>query len=64
MLIHCNQDCTYQKDGYCMIDSDVNARLHYMPNGCVRCIQTVSRTDYESGKGATPVELQMHPEHF
>jgi hypothetical protein len=61
MLIHCDQDCSYQKDGYCTIEVLAN----YQPNGCVRCIQAISRTDLESGNAAIPaVEPQKPVVHF
>lgn len=63
MLVHCDQDCVYQKNGYCTVEPP-SAQAHYEPNGCVRCIHTISRSDYESGNAAMPAELQMPPVHF
>lgn len=63
MLVHCSQDCTYQKDGYCTMEPPSSA-VHYEPNGCVRCIREISRSDYESGKVSIPAEPQMPAVHF
>lgn len=63
MLVHCNQDCAYQKNGYCTMEPP-SAAAHYEPNGCVRCIQEIPRNDYESGKEVMPAEPQMLRVHF
>jgi hypothetical protein len=64
MIVRCDQDCKYQKDGYCTIEPP-SAIAHYEPNGCVRCIQMLSRNDYEAGDTvATPAKQQTPPSQF
>lgn len=63
MLIHCDQDCMFQKDGYCTVESP-SPLTRYEPNGCVRCMQVISRKEYESGVALTPESPQMPPARF
>lgn len=58
MIVHCDVDCTYQKDGYCQIECP------YQPNGCVHCVYVMKRSDYESGDCINPQEPQSPGEYF
>jgi hypothetical protein len=63
MLIHCDQDCMFQKNGYCTVEPP-SPIARYEPNGCVRCMQVLSRADYENGVPLTPEPPQKPPAHF
>ncbi|HIU31105.1 MAG TPA: hypothetical protein IAB66_02920 [Candidatus Caccousia avistercoris] len=63
-LIQCDEDCVYQKDGYCMLEMP-SAITNYTGDGCVHCIHVIPRGEYESGaKKFIPSERQTPPLHF
>jgi hypothetical protein len=63
MLVHCDQDCAYQKDGYCTVEPP-SAITHYEPNGCIHCVRTIPRAVYEANT-TTPAEAPQKPvSHF
>ena len=63
-IIQCDEDCVYQKDGYCVLETP-SAVTNYTGNGRVHCIRVIPRADYESGKTPfTPSERPWPPARF
>lgn len=63
-IIQCDEDCVYQQDGYCLLDTP-SAITNYTGNGCVHCIHILPRKEYEEGKVSFNLSgQQMPPAHF
>ena len=41
-IIQCDEDCIYQRDGYCSLDMP-SAITNYTGDGCVHCIKVTPR---------------------
>jgi hypothetical protein len=58
-LIQCDEDCVYQKDGYCTLDMP-SAITNYKGDGCVHCIKVTARSDNDVNLSRP----EMPPSHF
>lgn len=58
-IIQCDEDCVYQKDGYCMLEMP-SAITNYTGDGCVHCIKVTPRSSDDINQSRP----QMPPSHF
>ena len=48
-IIQCDEDCIYQKDGYCQLELP-SAITNYTGDGCVHFIRVVPKDQYEAAR--------------
>lgn len=63
-IIQCDEDCIYQKDGYCQLELP-SAITNYTGDGCVHCIRVIPKNQYEAAyfnRGANEPTAQLEPQ--
>lgn len=58
-IIQCDEDCIYQRDGYCSLEMP-SAITNYTGDGCVHCIKVTPRVPNPPSQS----KLQTPLSHF